>query len=81
MNKCPCCRHRLQVTFDFIFYHEHEFADCEHCDCLFVKNIDTGEWIESSSINQLAETGVSTGAGNIRRGESCFIRGLASRVD
>ena len=51
MTTCPECGSRdLYKYSDDIFDHEHEWADCNNCFCLWIKVIDTNEWVESSSI-------------------------------
>ena len=51
MTTCPECGSRdLYKYSDDIFDHEHEWADCNNCFCLWIKIIDTNEWAESSSI-------------------------------
>ena len=51
MTTCPECGSRdLYKYSDDIFYHKHEWVDCNECSCLWIKVIDTNEWTESSSI-------------------------------
>jgi hypothetical protein len=70
---CRCCGADIKAYLDYIFDHEHEFADCDHCDCLFVKNIDSGEWVESSTLNLQSEIGRSTGHENVRGHKGCTV--------
>ncbi len=35
---------------DLIFYTEHDFLSCRKCDSMLIKYIETGDWIESSSL-------------------------------
>lgn len=79
MNICPCCGNsNLEKTTDFIFDQLHKFLDCSDCDCLYIKRHDTGEWIESSTLNTFAETGASTGNAKIRERCGSAVRGMAS---
>ena len=59
--QCKECKStRLVFFMDSIFGTLHEMADCLDCICLYVKRIDTGEWIESSSLTAQREIGKST---------------------
>ena len=57
----------FSFSIDTIFGTPHEFADCNNCICLYVKRIDTGEWIESSSLTAQREIGKSTGQQALQR--------------
>ena len=51
MNKCPACGStHLEPWKEYIFTKVHEWVNCLDCDHLWVKRLDTGEWIDSSSI-------------------------------
>jgi len=51
MSKCPACGSiYLEHWKDYIFTHTHEWINCLNCDCLWIKRLDDGEWIDSSSI-------------------------------
>ena len=81
MIVCPCCdSHNLQITIDKIFHNDFKFLDCLDCDCLYVQRHDTGEWIESSSINTHNQTGITTGHAKIRERCSGAFRSVASEV-
>lgn len=77
MKNCSCCGHRLEISTDLIFDHVHTVADCEACDCMYVKSITTGEWIESSSINNQKLVGVPAGDKDYWGNKNCQVRGLA----
>ncbi len=78
MTTCPCCEGTMQVTFDFIFDNKHEIMNCEMCDCLYVRSLNTGEWIESSSLNALKMVGATTGDKKNRVYQGCTFRSVAS---
>lgn len=60
--KCQECNStNLTYSTDSIFGTLHEWADCDDCICLYVKNIDTEEWIETSSLTSQRDIGKSTG--------------------
>ena len=51
MKRCPACGSiYLEHWKDYIFTHVHEWINCTNCDCLWIKRLDDGEWIDSSSI-------------------------------
>ena len=59
---CQECKStRFSYFIDSIFGTPHEWADCMNCICLYVKNTNTGEWIESSSLTSQRDIGKSTG--------------------
>ena len=65
---CKECHSRsFSFDIDTIFGTPHEFADCNDCICLYVKRIDTGEWIESSSLTHQRDIGKSTGQQSLQR--------------
>ena len=52
MSKCPACGSiYLEHWKDYIFDHIHEWINCLNCDCLWIKRLDDGQWIDSSIIN------------------------------
>ena len=52
MTRCRGCNSiYLDYYCDYIFDHKHEWINCYECDDLYVKRIDTGEWIETSTLN------------------------------
>ena len=79
MKTCPCCGGKnLQSRIEGIFDHDHETLDCLDCDCLYVKNIDLGEWIETSSLVTQEEIGKFSGQANIRKHCGGALRVMAS---
>ena len=52
MSKCQECGSiYLEHWKDYIFDHIFEWINCLNCDCLWIKRLDDGQWIESSSVN------------------------------
>jgi hypothetical protein len=78
MKNCSCCGYRLEISLNLILDKVHSVADCGACDCMYVKSLITGEWIESSSINAQKLVGVPAGDKDYWGNKNCQVRTVAS---